>query len=379
MRARSWSHGRALARSIIPRAALACAATLPCSMVATPAAEATHDPVGACSPGYENVRAVDLETFFDGRSNLTICLRDTLTDDGDYNVRWSNMNHVTVRSAPGNWQMIRSRIWIDNTSSDVTLYGLTLDAGNFVADPGATGLAINADNVTLQRNIITNSYGLAGSCVTNDPAYGVATNLQILANRIFDCGRDETHDHGIYTNAMDRPIVRANWIYESAGRGINLGPATQGAKIYRNVIADNCANPLGGPNDCSANVMFWGATSGTTINNNTIAFPHFRWNLAGCDDATGAPDCRIWTGTGNSVGTNCFFTTNDLYSGDPAASGISPGFPGKYATVAKASSPVVDPEFADRLWPLHVNRSYRVGNSACAGNQPQQPVGPPAP
>jgi parallel beta helix pectate lyase-like protein len=379
MRAIPWSHGRATARSIVPRAALACAAALLCVMATTPPAAATHDPVGACSPGYENVRAVDLETFFDDKSNLTICLRGTLTDDDDHNVRWSNMHHVTVRSAPGHWHGIRSRIWIDNTSSDVTLYGLTIDAGGFVAEPGATSLAINADNVTLQRNIITNSYGLAGSCITNDPAYGVATNLQILANRIFDCGRDETHDHGIYTGAMDRPIVRANWIYENAGRGINLGPATRDANIYRNVIADNCANPLGGPNDCGGNVMFWGDTSGTTMNNNTFAFPHFRWNLAGCDDATGAPDCRLWTGTGNTVGASCFFTTDDVYSGDPTASGISPGFPGKYATVAKASSPVVDPQFADRLWPLHANRSYRVGNSACAGNQPQQPVGPPAP
>jgi len=83
-------------------------------------------------------------------------------------------------------------------------------------------------------------------------------------------------------------------------------------------------------------------------------------HLAGCDEATGAPDCRLWTGTGNTVGESCFFTTDDVYSGDPVASGISPGFPGKYATVAKASSPVVDPGFADRLWPLHANRSYRI-------------------
>ena len=156
--------------------------------------------------------------------------------------------------------------------------------------------------MTLQRNIITNRYGVAGSCITNDAGYGVADE-PVIAKPDLRLRRDETHDHGIYTNAMDRPIVRANWIYENAGRGINLGPATQGANIYRNVIADNCANPLGGLNDCSANVMFWGSTSGTTMNNNTIAFPHFRWNLAGCDDATGSTDdCRLWTGTANSVG-----------------------------------------------------------------------------
>jgi hypothetical protein len=342
-------------------------------------AEAVHDPVGDCSPGYENVRAVDLETFFDGRSNLTICLRGDLTELGNFNVRWSNMNHVTVRSAPGTWRTIRSRIWIDNTSRNVSLYGLTLDAGDFTDEPGATGLAINADNVKVQRNLITNRYGLAGSCITSDPAYGAAGNLQILANRIFDCGRDETHDHGIYTNAMDRPIVRANWIYESAGRGINLGPGTQGATIHRNVIADNCADPLGGQNDCGGNVMFWGSTSGTEMTNNTIAFPHFRWNLAGCDDATGTTDCRVWTGTANTISSSCFMTTNDGYAGEPAGSGISPGFPGKYATVSQTTTTVVDPRFADRLWQAHATRNYRVGAGACSGNQPQQAVGPPAP
>jgi hypothetical protein len=125
--------------------------------------------------------------------------------------------------------------------------------------------------------------------------------------------------------------------------------------------------------------MFWGSTSGTEMTNNTIAFPHFRWNVAGCDDATGTTDCRVWTGTANSIASSCFITTNDGYSGDPAGSGISPGFPGKYATVSQATTTVADPRFADRLWQAHANRNYRVRNSACSANQPQQSVGPPAP
>lgn len=53
-------------------------------------ASAVHDPVGSCSPGYENVTGVDLETYFDGKSNLTICLGGNLADTVDGNVRWSN-------------------------------------------------------------------------------------------------------------------------------------------------------------------------------------------------------------------------------------------------------------------------------------------------
>jgi hypothetical protein len=373
------THGRATARALVRRVGLACAGALLLLAALAGQARAAHDPVGDCSPGYENVRGVDLETYFDGKSNLTICLRDNLADLGDFSVRWSNMHHVTVRSAPGTWRAIRSRIWIDETSSDVTLHGLTLDAGDFVAEPGATGLAINADDVKLIRNLITNRYGFAGSCITNAAEYGVATNLQIFANRIYDCGRDETHDHGIYTNAMDRPIVRGNWIYENAGRGVNLGPATQRASFFRNVIADNCANPLGGTNDCSANVIFWGSTSDTVLSKNTIAFPHFRWNLAGCDDATGSTDdCRLWTGSSNSVEEGCFLTTVDEYSGDPPNSGISPGFAGKYATVSAAALTVANPVFANRLWAAHSQRDYRIRNSACAEYQPQGFVGPPA-
>jgi parallel beta helix pectate lyase-like protein len=343
-------------------------------------ARATHDPVGPCSPGFEDVRDVNPETFFDGRSNLTICLRGNLSDPPGFNVRWSNMHHVTVRSAPGFWRSIRSRIWIDDTSSDVTLYGLTLDGGDYAAEPGASNLAINADNVKLLRNAITNRNGIAGSCITSSADFGVATDLQIIGNRIYDCGRDETHDHGIYTNAMDQPAIRANWIYQNAGRGINLGPATQGASIYRNVIADNCANPLGGVNDCSANIMFWGDSSQNTVDANTIAVPYTRWNLAGCDDATGSnDDCRLWTGTSNRILSNCFFTTNADYWGSPDGSGVSPGFAGKYATVSDATTTVTDPRFVNHTWPVHASRDYRVRAAACAGDQPQGAVGPPAP
>jgi hypothetical protein len=372
-----WTHG-ASARPLAGRAVLACAAALALLCALAAPAPAAHYPAGVCSPGYENVRNVDLETFFDGKSNLTICLGGNLSDPGDFNVRWSGMRHVTVRSAPGTWRAIRSRIWIDDTSSEVMLYGLTLDAGDFTAEAGATGLAINADDVDLMHNSITNRYGPAGSCITSASEYGVASNLRIAANRIFDCGRDEVHDHGVYTNAMDAPMIRANWIYENAGRGINLGPETQGATIYRNVVADNCANPLGGVNDCSGNVMFWGSTSGTTVESNTFAHPYERWNLAGCDDATGSnDDCRLWTGTSNSVTSNCFISRNDGYEGDPAGSGISPGFAGKYAAVSGTT--VAGPQFLYRVWPVHANRNYTVQNSACADSQPQQVVGPPAP
>ena len=104
----------------------------------------------ACSPGYESVKNVDPDTYFDGSSNLTICLDGDLEDFADHDVQWSNMSHVTVRSAPGSWRSISSRIWIDGTSSDVTLYGLTLDASGFDAVAGQSGIAINGDRVALQ-------------------------------------------------------------------------------------------------------------------------------------------------------------------------------------------------------------------------------------
>ena len=338
----------------------------------------SHEPVGACSPGFSNVKNVDLETFFDGRSNLTICLGANLEDTVDHDVQWSNMSHVTVRSAPGTWRAIRSRIWIDQTSNDVTLYGLTLDSSRFDTVPGQSGVAINGDRVALKRNLITNGYGPAGSCITNDADHGVADDTVVSLNQIYDCGRDETHDHGLYTNAMNRPIVNANWIYENAGRGVNLGPATYSARITRNVIADNCANPLGGANDCSANIIYWGSTQFTTFNNNTLAFPHHRYNLAGCDFGPDTPDCQEWTGSNNLVSHSCFYSTVSGYSGDPLNSGISSGWDEKFGRIDHATITVTDPQFANRTTPAHAWRDYRIpASNACAAYQPSGPVGPP--
>ena len=340
-------------------------------------ASAVHDPVGSCSPGYENVTGVDLETYFDGKSNLTICLGGNLTDTVDGNVRWSNMSHVTVRSAPSSWRSIRSRIWIDNTSSNVTLFGLTLDSNLYSGTANVAGLAINANDVKLQRNLITNQYGVAGICITNDADYGVANRTKIIANKIYDCGQDEVHDHGVYTNAMTDPVVTDNWIYENAGRGLQIGPSTNGGQYQRNVIADNCANPLGGTNDCSANEIFWGSSSNNQVTNNTVAFPKVRWNLAGCDAPT--PGCPTWTGTGNTVNNSCYYTTVSGYSGNPSGSGISPGVDGKYANVDEATITVVDPQFIDRTTPAHALRNYRIPNTnSCYSYQPSGSIGPPA-
>jgi hypothetical protein len=341
-------------------------------------AAATHEPVGACSPGFEKVRNVDLETFFDGRSNLTICLTGDLRDPTGHGVQWSNMSHVTVRSAPGHWRAIRSRIWIDDTSADVTLSGLTLDASGFLGTAGKSDIAINADRVALRRNLISNGYGAAGSCITNDADFGVADDTIITLNRIYDCGQDETHDHGIYTIAMNRHVVTANWIYENDGRVINLGPYTYNGRFTRNVIADNCANPLGGVNDCSANVIYWGLSKFTEFNNNTVAFPHHRYNLAGCDFGPDTPDCLEWGGSNNIVSRSCFYSTVSGYSGDPLDSGISPGWDNKFGRVDHSTITVTDPQFANRTTPVHAWRNYRIpASSPCATYQPAGDIGPP--
>jgi hypothetical protein len=342
-------------------------------LLAPSASHAAHEPVGACSPGFENVRNVDLETFFDGKANLTICLGGSLEDLGDHDVKWSNMSHVTVRSAPGSWRAIRSRLWVDESSADVTLHGLTVDSSRYDLNPGFGGVALNGDRLALRRNLITNGYGVAGSCIISDRDFGIADDAIITQNRIFDCGRDETHDHGIYTNAMNRPIVSANWIYENAGRGINLGPYTTNGRFTRNVIADNCANPLGGTNGCSANIIYFGLSSYNPVNNNTIAFPQTRYNLAGCDFGADTPDCPEWTGHNNNVTQSCFYTEVSGYSGDPLGSGISPGWDDKYGRVDHS-----DPQFADRTTPAHAWRNYTIpAGNPCAAYQPASRPGPP--
>ena len=64
-------------------------------------------------------------------------------------------------------------------------------------------------------------------------------NVLITGNRIHDCGRlpATNHDHGIYISNAVGTVVRSNWIYSNADRGVQLYPNADDSIVTRNVIS----------------------------------------------------------------------------------------------------------------------------------------------
>jgi hypothetical protein len=117
--------------------------------------------------------------------------------------------------------------------------GMTLNASS--SPDSKIGPKIYASGFVLRGNEITNEHTdicvLVTAFYDGPPPEGVV----IERNRIHDCGElpSTNLDHGIYLGHARNPIVRDNWIYANADRGVQQYPDVQGAVITGNVIAAN--------------------------------------------------------------------------------------------------------------------------------------------
>jgi parallel beta-helix repeat protein len=114
---------------------------------------------------------------------------------------------------------------------------------------------------------------------------------------IHDCGKlpAQNGDHGIYVAHAVDTIIRDNWIYDNADRGIQLYPDSQGTQVYGNVIDGN-----------GEGVIFSGngqtASSDNVVHDNVISNSRVRWNVESYWDGP--------IGTGNVVRDNCLWASN---------------------------------------------------------------------
>ena len=135
---------------------------------------------------------------------------------------------------------MRGRFWIAESADRVTVQGLYLDGPNGDVLPSPT---INGDDVTFRGNDVTNNHH--SICFSlGHPDWGRADRHAIELNRIHDCGQlpATNHDHGIYVAAATDTLIRDNWIYDNADRGIQLYPDAQRHRGSRgNVIDGNGA------------------------------------------------------------------------------------------------------------------------------------------
>ncbi|MGH2952441.1 MAG: right-handed parallel beta-helix repeat-containing protein [Solirubrobacterales bacterium] len=181
------------------------------------------------------------------------------------------------------------RIWITRRADRVSIRNLNLNGANARGLPSPT---VTANRVRLEGNRIRN---LSSSCVIlGDDDYGDAVGTVIERNRIHDCGRlpATNHDHGIYVAHADRTVIRGNWIYSNADRGVQLYPDADGSVITGNVIDGNGEGVLfAGSGDLSSDRNL--------VARNAITNSILRHNV---EDHWQGP-----IGTDNVVRRNCLF------------------------------------------------------------------------
>jgi parallel beta-helix repeat protein len=265
--------------------AIAAASIAAAAVGAVPAqAEVACDEVATPGPGAAQ-RLVDSLA-----SGETGCLRGGVYEG---NVKVSRAG-ITLTRYAGETAVVKGRLWLVEGADGVTIEGLHLDGRNPAGLPSPT---VNADDATFRRNDVTNDH-TAICFVLGHPEWGRAEHTTIELNRIHDCGRlpATNHDHGIYLTASTGAVIRGNWIYDNADRGIQLYPDAQNTTITGNVID---ANGVG--------IIFSGegglASSGNLVEGNVIANSKVRHNV------------ESWYPRGNPVGRDNIVRDNCIKGG----------------------------------------------------------------
>jgi parallel beta-helix repeat protein len=170
----------------------------------------------------------------------------------------------TIQSTdPANPAVIAGQLYFKRTSAgymtlrDVKLNGSTAPlCGSSDTCKRLPSPIIGANNVTLLNNDIYNN----GTSICVHPAEAKVSNFRILKNKIHGCGRPgNIHDHGIYVASSSSGVIRGNWIYNNASRGIQFYPDGDGVLVEKNIVHGNGAQNI-----------HLSATGSSTSDNNTI-------------------------------------------------------------------------------------------------------------
>jgi parallel beta-helix repeat protein len=200
---------------------------------------------------------------------------------------------VIIRQAPGTRPVVHGRITIAADVTDLVIAGLALDGRNKIHGASPT---ILGDRITFQNDDITNFNTeicfILGSLTRGNLAEGVVIN----GNRIHNCGKlpPQNQDHGIYVQYARNTVIKNNYIYDNADRGIQLYPDGDGTLIQNNIIDGN-----------GEGIIFSGDGTRTSDDNivrdNVISNSRVRSNIEYFYPQGSAP------GRGNVVTHNCVF------------------------------------------------------------------------
>lgn len=231
---------------------------------------------------------------------------------------------VVLSSYPGTRATLKGRLWV--AADGVRVENLNLDGRSSM--PTKRSPTITAADVVFRGNDVTNHHG-ASSCFGLGSDWGRAVRTVIENNSIHNCGVKGTNlNHGVYLQESDGVVIRNNFIFDNADRGIQLYPDAQRTAITGNVIDGN-----------GSGVIFSGKDSrvsnDTLLANNVIANSKIRWNVESGGDGPIA--------SGNQVRDNCVWASNakDYYNQD---SGVQPDSKNFSATDNTTAKPI----FVDR-------------------------------
>jgi Right handed beta helix region/RTX calcium-binding nonapeptide repeat (4 copies) len=314
----------------LPALALTLAAGSPPSASATGTCDRFAAPNGSDSaPGTVAQPLRSVQSLIDALASGQVgCLRAG-TYANEEPVKFSK-RATTLTAYPGESATVRGRIRVDSRADGTVIEGLSLDGSN---PEEKHGPLIYADNVVLRANDITNHH--MGICVnvTREDGAAMPRGVEIVGNRIHDCGAlpATNHHHGIYIAHAVGTVVRNNWIYSNADRGVQLYPNADHSTVTRNVIDGN-----------GQGVIFGGGESSASDNNlvarNVITHSNLRYNVQ-----------SHWqgpTGVRNVARENC------VYGGArPANGGIETPHNGFVARGNRTRDPGFEPAAGDYRLP----------------------------
>ena len=173
--------------------------------------------------------------------------------------------NVTIQAVPGASVTYNGAIWVSATANGVQIRDLTWHGA---ASTNAWNVLVHGDDVTLGPGLNMDNLKTGGTnaiCIT--AGYGTETTpanaawrLNIIGNRIHNCG-DDDHEHAIYAEFTRDAYIADNYLYDNPGMGLDFYPDAQGTIAEYNTIDGNSL-------DCKQNVGFAGEQAGGEYSQN---------------------------------------------------------------------------------------------------------------
>ena len=288
---RNKAHLGRLVQLTLPLAAAACLAPAATAEAAAPtkvpaAMPQSKGTVKYLSPGDSVQSALNNASAGD-----RLLLRPgTYSGNVETNAKGSSSNPITITSASGGTAVIKGGFKV-NGGGYLRVTGLKFDGKG----TNGWGTSVwNSDHVEISYNEITGYPGIAQGILLKEGS----DDVQMLGNRIHDVGGEwPEHEHAIYCDSANRPIMANNLIYSSrAGYGIHLFGNCDNALVTNNTVTTSQTSgiTIGGNSDR-------GTTDNALIQNNIVA-----------DNANGGNGSYGWgvtsyqEGSGNVIRNNLF-------------------------------------------------------------------------